>query len=211
MRSRNNEHSEDSEHQGGPGFPGGPGRGRGHRRPPHVGGRPGPGRGRPGRPGEGFFGGDDGPPPWVARRMRRGDIRTAVLSALQAGPGHGYELMSRLSERTGGRWRPSPGSVYPMLAALQDEGLVTSTETDGKRIFQLTPAGEAEATERLAAGGNPWEMGNDDEHHKLRTAVVQVMAAAKQVGLSGNPELLQKAEVIVTEARRKLYQLLAES
>ncbi len=143
--------------------------------------------------------------------MKRGDIRTAVLSALQAGPGHGYELMTRLSERTGGRWRPSPGSVYPTLAALQDEGLVTSTETDGKRIFQLTAEGEAEASERLAAGGSPFDMGNDDEHHKLRTSVVQLLAATKQVGLSGDPELLKKAEVIVTEARRKLYQLLAES
>ena len=143
--------------------------------------------------------------------MKRGDIRTAVLSALQVGPGHGYELMSRLSERTGGRWRPSPGSVYPTLAALQDEGLVTSTETDGKRIFQLTPEGEAEAAERLAAGGSPFDMGNDDEHHKLRTSVVQLLAAAKQVGLSGDPELLKKAEVIVTDARRRLYQVLAES
>lgn len=211
MRSRdNNEHLDHDDHQNG--FPGVSGRGHrhGHRGP----GRPGPG-GRPGRPsrpeGHFGFGGHDGPPPWVARRMKRGDIRTAVLAALQDGPGHGYELMSRLSERTGGRWRPSPGSVYPMLQALQDEGLVTSTETDGKRVFELTPEGQAEATERASAGGNSWEMGTDDEHQKLRASVMQLMAAARQVGMSGNPELLQKAEVIVTEARRKVYQLLAES
>ncbi len=186
------------------------GPGRGHRGPPHLGG----GRfGRPGRPGgrhEGGFG-EEGPPPFAARRMRRGDIRTAVLSALQEGPGHGYELMSRLSERTGGRWRPSPGSVYPMLQALQDEGLVTSEETDGKRVFSLTESGQTEATERVASNGSPWELGNDDAHHKLRTAVMQFVGAAKQVGMSGAPETLEKAEGIVTEARRKLYQLLAES
>lgn len=203
MRPR---HNHDEEHNHGPERPGGPGRGRGR----------GPGPGRPGRPGHdgggfGFGFAPDGPPPWVARRMRRGDIRTAVLSALQDGPGHGYELMSRLSERTGGRWKPSPGSVYPMLQALQDEGLVTSTETDGKRVFELTEAGQTEATSRVEAGGNPWEMGNDDVHHKLRTAVMQFIGAAKQVGMSGNPDLLQQAEVIVTEGRRKLYQLLAES
>jgi DNA-binding PadR family transcriptional regulator len=201
MRSHNN--NEEPLDQSGPG--------RGHRRPSHGG----PGwPGRPGRPARGEFvfpGDGPPPPPWAARRMRRGDIRTAVLSALQDGPGHGYELMSRLSERTGGRWRPSPGSVYPMLQALQDEGLVTSAETDGKRVFSLTDAGQAEATERVSVGGNPWEFGNDDAHHKLRNAVMQFIGAAKQVGMSGAPEVLEKAEVIVTDARRKLYQLLAES
>lgn len=143
--------------------------------------------------------------------MKRGDIRTAVLAALREGPGHGYELMGRLSERTGGRWRPSPGSVYPTLQALQDEGLVTSTETDGKRTFQITSEGEALAAARIEANGNPWEMGGDDEHHKMRLGIQQLMAAIKQVAMSADPITLQKAEVIVTDARRKLYQLLAES
>lgn len=183
------------------------GRRRGPRPMPPDG--PGPRWGRPGGPDFTFE--HHVPPPWAARRMRRGDIRTAVLSALQDGPGHGYELMSRLAERTGGRWRPSPGSVYPMLQALQDEGLVTSSEADGKRVYELTEVGQAAATERAASGGSPWAFTADDPHHKLHAAVMQFVGAAKQVGISGSPELLSEAETIVTEARRKLYQLLAAS
>jgi DNA-binding PadR family transcriptional regulator len=171
-------------------------------------GRPGP-RGRGGPRGQHPFGPDG--PPWVGRRMRRGDIRTAMLSALQDGPGHGYELMNRLSERSGGRWRPSPGSVYPLLQALQDEGLVTAVETDGKRVFSLTEAGQAAAAERAAAGGAELSFDGDDTHHNLRAAVMQLMAAAKMIGVNGSPEVMAKAEAIVTDARRKLYQLLAEA
>ena len=96
--------------------------------------RGGPPRGR-GR----WLEGGPGGPRWG--RMRRGDIRTAVLAILAEEPGHGYEVMQRLEEKSGGAWRPSPGSVYPMLQLLEDEGLVRSTERDGKRVFEVTDAG----------------------------------------------------------------------
>src|SRR5262245_53094487 len=81
-----------------------------------------------------------GGPPWARRggRMRRGDIRTSLLAILEEGPGHGYELIQRLEEKSDGAWRPSPGSVYPTLQMLEDEGLVRSVERDGRRIFGLT-------------------------------------------------------------------------
>jgi DNA-binding PadR family transcriptional regulator len=90
--------------------------------------------------------------------MRRGEIRTAVLGCLAEGPGHGYEVMQRLEEQSGGTWRPSPGSVYPTLQQLHDEGLVTSTERDGKRIFEITDAGREELEQRTkdAGGASPW-------------------------------------------------------
>ena len=75
------------------------------------------------------------------RRMRRGDIRTALLTALEDGPAHGYELISRLEEKSDGMWRPSPGSVYPTLQLFEDEGLVRSEQRDGKRVYELTDAG----------------------------------------------------------------------
>src|SRR6478672_8126879 len=78
----------------------------------------------------------DGPPGVRRGRMRRGDIRTAVLAVLAEEPGHGYEVMQRLEAKSEGAWRPSPGSVYPMLQQLEDEGLVQSTERDGKRVFE---------------------------------------------------------------------------
>ena len=75
------------------------------------------------------------------------------------GPGHGYDVMQKLEDKTGGAWRPSPGSVYPTLQLLEDEGLVRSTERDGKRVFEITDAGRAEAAERIEeAGGTPWEL-----------------------------------------------------
>jgi hypothetical protein len=63
-------------------------------------------------------------------RMRRGDVRTAVLAVLLEGPGHGYDVIQRLEDKTEGGWRPSPGSVYPMLQLLADEGLAQTTERD---------------------------------------------------------------------------------
>jgi len=87
------------------------------------------------------------------RRMRRGDIRTALLVALGDGPGHGYELIGRLEEKSAGTWRPSPGSVYPTLQLFEDEGLVKMEERDDKRVYALTDAGRAEAAERVERFG----------------------------------------------------------
>src|SRR3954469_9466203 len=82
-------------------------------------------------------------------RMRRGDVRTAVLAVLAEQPGHGYEIIQAIEEKSGGSWRPSPGSIYPPLQQLEDEGLVRSVEREGKRVFEITEEGHAEAMRRL--------------------------------------------------------------
>lgn len=145
--------------------------------------------------------------------MRRGDIRPALLDALGDGPGHGYELMRRLSERSGGRWRPSPGSVYPTLQMLEEEGLVRGQESEGKKVYQLTDTGRADVDTRAAQStdGPPWAHGGNSGHGDLREAVGQLMAAARQVATTGSPELVAEATAIVTETRRKLYELLARA
>jgi DNA-binding PadR family transcriptional regulator len=143
--------------------------------------------------------------------MRRGDVRSALLIALLDGPGHGYELIQHLEEKTGGRWKPSPGSVYPALQLLADEGLVTSTEQDGKRTFSITEAGRAEATERLDRGGPPWESLGGGEQGGLWNAFRDLTFAAKQVGVTGSPETIERATEILTQARKDLYRLLADS
>jgi DNA-binding PadR family transcriptional regulator len=142
--------------------------------------------------------------------MRRGDVRVALLVALLDGPAHGYELMSGLEERTGGRWRPSPGSVYPSLQMLSDEGLVTSTDEDGKRTFALTDAGRTAAEERVATQGLPWEDVERSAQADLWSAVRSLDQAARQVGSTGSPEMVARATEAVTEARKALYRLLAE-
>jgi DNA-binding PadR family transcriptional regulator len=93
------------------------------------------------------------------RRVRRGNVRAAVLALLIEQPMHGYQMIQELSRRSGGHWSPSPGSIYPTLQMLEDEGLVTSRASeDGKRLYDLTEAGRAEAA-RLsgAASHKPWE------------------------------------------------------
>jgi DNA-binding PadR family transcriptional regulator len=145
-------------------------------------------------------------------RMRRGDVRTALLIALLDGPGHGYELIQALESKTGGRWRPSPGSVYPSLQLLADEGLVTAHDRDGKRIFELTDEGRASATERVETDGYPWDAmdrGRGDQGG-LRADVRDVHHAARVVGLTGTPEIIERARAILTQTRKDLYQLLAD-
>jgi DNA-binding PadR family transcriptional regulator len=145
--------------------------------------------------------------------MRRGEVRSALLIALLDGPGHGYELIQALEAKSGGRWKPSPGSVYPSLQMLADEGLVTSSDIDGKRTFAITDAGRSLADDRVAARGLPWDAidAGRGETGQLRVAVRDLHMAAKQVGLTGSADAVERATAIVTQARKDLYRLLAES
>jgi DNA-binding PadR family transcriptional regulator len=144
--------------------------------------------------------------------MRRGDIRVALLRALEAGPAHGYEIIRRLEEGSGGLWRPSAGSVYPTLQLLEEQGLLSSREDGGKRVYELTDSGRAEAEEGAGSGRFPWESEEGlTGYRALRSAVSQLVLATKQVQVAGEPELVERAAAIVKEARQKLYQLLAES
>jgi DNA-binding PadR family transcriptional regulator len=143
------------------------------------------------------------------RRMRRGDIRKAILTALREEPAHGYEVMRRLEEMSGGLWRPSPGSVYPHLQMLEDEGMVHSTEQDGTRTFKLTEAGVAESAKDAQL---PWQTGgeNDDQILSLRQAVSQLMSAAKQLSGAGEIAQVERGVAVIQKARKELYQILAE-
>ena len=151
-------------------------------------------------------------PPWAGgRRARRGDVRTGLLSLLSDKPMHGYDLIRELEERSGGAWRPSPGSIYPTLQLLEDEGLVTGEEQDGKRVYTITDAGRAELEERRErGGGQPWEFGPLGEGlGQLREAGVQLAAAAMQVARTGSEAQRKHAAEILAEARKKIYALLA--
>jgi DNA-binding PadR family transcriptional regulator len=141
--------------------------------------------------------------------MRPGDIRRAILSVLQDSPAHGYAVMRRLEDLSGGLWRPSPGSVYPHLQMLEDEGMVRSSDQDGTRTFTLTDAGVAEAANGTA---HPWQGGreNDDQIPTLRLAVTQLLSAAKQLSSAGEHAQVERGIAVVQKARRELYQILAE-
>lgn len=148
------------------------------------------------------------------RRMRRGDIRFALLAGLTDGPAHGYELIGRLEARTGGMWRPSAGSVYPTLQLLEEEGLIAGEDLEGKRVYHLTDAGREEAIEaqeRWGAGrrgGGPF--GDAAEGIVgLRQSIKPLILAARQVALAGDEAQREAASVVLEEARRKLYRILA--
>ena len=142
--------------------------------------------------------------------FERGDLKYVILEQLKDKPAHGYELIKALEERFGGFYAPSPGAVYPTLQMLEDEGLVTGEDRDGKRVFSLTDEGRKVLHERRDRGGwtPPWE--HHDDPSPLRDAAFSLMAAAMQAGGSGNERQQQVALEALTEARRKIYAALAE-
>ena len=145
-------------------------------------------------------------------RMGRGDVRAAVLAILAEKPMHGYQIMAEIEERSGGTWKPSPGSVYPTLQLLSDEGLISAEESNGRKTYALTEEGRqaaAAAGERSA----PWEAQGTRPGGRagaLAKAGFDLAQAAAQVGRSGKSAQVDEAVNVLDEARRKLYAILAK-
>lgn len=145
--------------------------------------------------------------------VRRGDVRPAILAVLEDEPMHGYQVIRVLEERSGGRWRPSAGSVYPTLQQLQDEGLVQSQEVDGRRTYTLTDEGRSMVATFHAGGHSPLVIVKVDELNDkpdVRREAIQLMRAALQVSKVGSPDARREAHRILAASRRDLYRLLAD-
>jgi len=154
-----------------------------------------------------------GPPGRGGPRMRRGDVRAAALLLLEEGPTNGYGIMQELERRTGGVWRPSPGSVYPALQQLEDEGLIRPDEGGGRKLFALTDEGRAYVEEHRARLGVPWETAagdETDEVQSLKRHVMQVGGAVMQIVGGGTEAQVAEATRVLGETRRALYRILAE-
>jgi len=156
-----------------------------------------------------------GPGGWSrgGRRRRRGDVRAAILVLLDEEARNGYGLMQEIEERSDGEWRPSPGSVYPQLSALEDEGLIRSREDAGRKTFELTDEGRAYVEENREALGTPWELDDESSGGSMRETkelLGQVIRAAVQVLQVGDERQQEEARKILTDARKSLYRLLAE-
>ncbi|WP_156155824.1 PadR family transcriptional regulator [Demequina phytophila] len=184
------------DHEGPAGFDGPRGRGRGGRH----GGPGGPGHGPDGR-GRGGRGG-----------RPRGDVRVAILLLLADQPRHGYDLIKEIEERSGGAWVPSPGSIYPTLQVLEDEGLVTVELVDGRKTASLTESGEEWAAEHAVELDALFQVDDRKEQaialrrelHELHEAVSHIVRRYDR------PDVAAKATAVVATARRDLYRLLAE-
>ena len=151
-------------------------------------------------------------PPAGAGRARRGDVRTATLLLLTEQPMHGYQIIREITDRSGGAWSPSAGSVYPTLQMLADEGLISAEEAGGRKTYALTAAGRAEA-DAAADKPAPWETPGQRDGGRMSAlpkAGFELAQAAAQVGRTGSPEQVQQAVEILDEARRRLYALLAQ-
>lgn len=174
---------------GGPGGPGGPGGFGG----PFGGGR----RGGFGRPGRG----------------RRGDVRAAILALLSEEPRNGYQLISEIAERSQQMWKPSAGSVYPALAALEDEGLIEPVQVDGKKLFQLSEAGRAYATKHADDLDNPWDAVANPWKGVIdtRKSMAQIHLALQQLSMLDNAKAVASAQKILDDTVRSLYRLMADA
>ena len=148
-----------------------------------------------------------------ARRARRGDVRAGILALLNEEPRNGYQIIQELGQRSGGVWNPSPGSVYPALQQLEDEGLVRAEETDGKRTFRLTDTGRAYVESHREEVAAPWDAmaeGVDSGAREVGGLIQQVAMAAGQVLHTGNAAQIAEARKILAGTRRSLYRLLAD-
>ena len=161
-----------------------------------------------GPPGAGAWGG--GP-----RRQRgqraRGDVRSAVLALLAEEPMHGYQVIQEIDRRSGGSWKPSPGSVYPTLQQLEDEGLVRAQEQDGRRVYRLTDDGQRVAADRAEEFATLWEgVAPSEDDTQLGDLIFQVGAAFVHVARTGTPEQMAEARKVLGRTRADLYRILGD-
>ncbi len=160
----------------------------------------------------GGFGPGGGPRRGGGRKARRGDIRTAALLLLAEEPRNGYQIMQEVEERSEGAWRPSPGSVYPALQQLEDEGLIRSEEIEGRKLFRLTDEGLAHVKGRDPERPAPWEEMSGDLGSmavELGKLMREVAVAFTQV-MHGSDAQLVEARKVLINARRELYRILAD-
>jgi DNA-binding PadR family transcriptional regulator len=181
---------------GGPGFPPGP----------------------PGPPGPHMFGfgpwfGEPGRRGMRGPRAKRGDVRAAALALLAEEPMNGYQIIQAIGERSDGVWRPSPGSVYPALQQLEDEGLIRAEAGDGgRRAYRLTDEGRSYVEAHPDEVRAPWELvagSVGDTALEMRSLIGQVGMAAFQVVSAGTEGQVAQARTVLTDARKALYRLLA--
>ena len=135
-----------------------------------------------------------------------------MLVLAERAPLHGYELIAELEERSEGRWRPSPGSMYPTLGRLEAKGLIVGVvdeDGDGKKAYGLSDDGRAWLERRDPDAPLPWEQEETGQAGGLRPLVAEVVSAAKQVGRFGSDEERAAATEILTKTKADLYTILA--
>ena len=146
-------------------------------------------------------------------RARRGDMQAAILGLLAEQPMHGYQVIQELANRSGGAWTPGPGSVYPTLQAMEEQGLVAGEQDGSRRTFSLTDIGRAAvASPAHEREPMPWEQIAESSGPRLalRQSIGALFAASAQMERTGSADQIEKAVALIDQARKALYLLLAE-
>ncbi|WP_216843644.1 PadR family transcriptional regulator [Phytoactinopolyspora alkaliphila] len=145
-------------------------------------------------------------------KARRGDIRAAILGVLSEQPMNGYQVIQEIAERSRGAWKPSPGSIYPTLQQLEDEGLVIASEQGGRRAFELTADGRAYVEAHPEEIAAPWEAftAAEDDDSGLEPMIAQAAAALWQIMATGSADQQARAREVLGDMRRRLYGILAD-
>lgn len=144
-------------------------------------------------------------------RAGRGDVRSAVLALLAEQPMHGYQIIQEIGQRSGGSWKPSPGSVYPTLQQLEDEGLVRAQEQEGRRVYRLTEEGQRLASERAAEFASLWQgVAPSEDDTQLGDLIFQVSAAFVHVARTGTPGQMARARKVLANTRAELYKIMGD-
>ena len=173
------------------------------------------------RRGRGPFGHGPFGPGEAHRFFGRGDLKFALLELLQERPMHGYEMMKALEEKSGGFYVPSAGSIYPTLQMLEDRGLVTVAESEGKKVYSITNEGRAFLSERQREDegfqrqpwghhGGPHRRWNMPEVKALRGEAAEV---ARLFGIAGrmsfeDPAKVKRMREIIERARKDLSDMI---
>ncbi|MGO3085457.1 PadR family transcriptional regulator [Ancrocorticia populi] len=145
-------------------------------------------------------------------RAGRGDVRSAILVLLSEGEMHGYQIIREIEDRSSGTWKPSPGSVYPTLQMLADEGLVEVAEAGSRKSYHLTEEGKV-AAKKAAERPLPWKTPSAEAINKaagLPRAGAELAQAIGQVATSGTPKQTEATIETLKDARRQIYAILAE-
>jgi DNA-binding PadR family transcriptional regulator len=155
------------------------------------------------------------------RFFEKGDLKYVILDLLKDQPRHGYDVIRALEERLGGFYNPSPGSVYPTLQLLEDQGYLTSSQLDGKRVYAITDDGRAflgeraEVVEGLRARMEARRgFGQQPEAGELFGEMRQLGMMMFRLGSSGafqDPDRLRRLREVVVRARREIEAIFADA
>jgi DNA-binding PadR family transcriptional regulator len=154
-----------------------------------------------------------GEPRMRGPRAKRGDVRAAALALLAEEPRNGYQIIQEIGERSDGVWRPSPGSVYPALQQLEDEGLIRAqADESGRRAYQLTDEGRSYVEAHPDEIRAPWDVVAGTAGGaaiEMRNLLRQVGMAGYQVLSAGTDAQVRQARKTLTDTRKSLYRILA--